>query len=252
MAAPNMPGWRWANEKLARYFPTLTTLRGPVATGVGTQQGPYLVALINAISAANTTSANNTLATTIASTKIQEKQNESKQMSRGELLTLIQMCGKASTGNLAGLPAWLQECSAEGTTEPYIMMILQRYITTNNFIEDADVPMISQLLKMIMKRSWTGKDGNINCPPLVHTMYGLSPFTMLDLNEDEMELLNDEKYLLNAYSLVSAEDLRLQRRKLNICISLEGDDFMLMLKRYVNLLYAVFQTHAHSLRRLVR
>ena len=110
----------------------------------------------------------------------------------------------------------------------------------NTFFEDADVPMTSQLLKMIIKRSWTDKDGNINRPSLVHAMEGLSPFTMLDLNGDEVELLNYEQDLLNTASLVSVEYLRFQRLNLNICIHLEADDFMLVLKRYGNLLYAVF------------
>ena len=71
-----------------------------------------------------------------------------------------------------------------------------------------------------MKRSWNVKDRNINRPSLVHAMEGLSPFTMLDLNGDEVELLNYEQDLLNTASLVSVEDIRLQRRKLNICIPL--------------------------------
>ena len=161
-------------------------------------------------------------------------------MSRGELLTLQQMCDKARTGELADLPAWLQAYPAKGTTYPYIMMIVQKYITSNTFFEDTDVPMTSQLLKMITKWSWTSKYGNINQPSLVHDMDGLSPFTMLDLNEDEVALINDKQDLLNTAYLVSVEDLRLQQRKLRICIPLEADEFMLMIKRYGNLLYDVF------------
>ena len=71
-------------------------------------------------------------------------------------------------------------------------------------------------------------------------MDGLSPFTMLDLNEDEVALINDKQDLLNTAYLVSVEDLRLQQRKLRICIPLEADEFMLMIKRYGNLLYDVF------------
>ena len=77
-------------------------------------------------------------------------------------------------------------------------------------------------------------------------------FAIMYLNEYEVALLNDEQDLLNTASLVSVEDLSLQRRKLKICIPLEADEFMLMLKRYVNLLYAFFQTRAHSLRCLER
>ena len=110
----------------------------------------------------------------------------------------------------------------------------------NTFFEDADVLITSQLLKMIMKRSWNGKDGNINRPSLVHGMDSISPFTMLYLNEDELALLNGDQDLLNTSSLVSVEALRLQRCKLKVCIPLSADDFMLMLKRYGNLLFAVF------------
>ena len=101
------------------------------------------------------------------------------------------------------------------------MMILQNYIMANTLFEDTDVPMTSQLLNMIMKRSWTGKDGNIDRLSLVHDMDGLSHFTMLDLNEYEVALLNNEQDLLNAASLVSVEYLRFQQCKLNVCIPLE-------------------------------
>ena len=78
----------------------------------------------------------------------------------------------------------------------------------NTFFEDADVSITSQLLNMIMKRSWTVKNVKINRPYLVHAMDGLSPFIILDLNKDEMALLNDEKDLLNTDYLVSVEELR--------------------------------------------
>ena len=71
-------------------------------------------------------------------------------------------------------------------------------------------------------------------------MDGLSPFTMLDLNEDQVALLNDEQDLLNTASLVSISDLCVQRKKIMISIPAEADEFMVMLKRYANLLYAVF------------
>ena len=71
-------------------------------------------------------------------------------------------------------------------------------------------------------------------------MGGLSPFTMLDLNEDQVAVLNDEQDLLNTASLVSISDLRVQRNKIKISIPAEADKFMVILKRYANLLYTVF------------
>ena len=91
-----------------------------------------------------------------------------------------------------------------------------------------------------MKPAWTVTDGNIIHPSLMHAVDGLSSFTMLDLNEDQVALLNDEQDLLNTASLVSIADLRGQRNKINISIPAKADEFMLMLKRCANLLYAVF------------
>ena len=63
---------------------------------------------------------------------------------------------------------------------------------SNTFYDDSNVPLTSPFLKMIIKRSWTGKDGNINRPSLLYDMEGLSPFTILDISEDTVALLNNE------------------------------------------------------------
>ena len=85
----------------------------------------------------------------------------------------------------------------------------------------------------------------MNRPSLLHDMYGLSPFTMLDLSEDEVAMMNNEDYLITSASLVSVDDLRKQRKKWKVCIPAEEDEFMLMLKRYTNLVYAIlFWRHA--------
>ena len=150
------------------------------------------------------------------------------------------MCGTSSTGTLADLPAWLQDCTDKGMTDPYRHMIIQKYVMANMYFDDADVPLTSQILKMVMKQAWTGKYGNIYHSSLLHTMDGLLPFTMLDLNEDQVALLNDDQDLLNMASLVSISDLRVQRNKIKISIPAEADELMVMLKRYANLLYTVF------------
>ena len=119
-------------------------------------------------------------------------------------------------------------------------MIVQKYIIASTYLDDADIPLTSQLLNMVTTRAWTGKDVNINRPSLMHAMDGLSPFTMLDLNEYQAALLNDEQELLNTASLVSVSDIRVQRNKIKISIPVKADKCMIMLKRYANLLYYVF------------
>ena len=75
---------------------------------------------------------------------------------------------------------------------------------------------------------------------LLHAMEGLSPFTMLDLSEDEVDLMNNEEDLISSASVVSVANLRLQRRQLKTCIPSEANEFMLILKIYANRVYATF------------
>ena len=62
---------------------------------------------------------------------------------------------------------------------------------------------------------------------------------MLDLSEDEVALLNNEDDLITSASLVSMDDLRQQRKHQKVHIYTESDKFMLMLKRYTNIVYVI-------------
>ena len=63
---------------------------------------------------------------------------------------------------------------------------------------------------------------------------------MLDLREYEVALLNNEDYLFTSASLVRVADLRQQHKQKKFCIPAEADKFMIMLKRYANIVYVVF------------
>ena len=93
-------------------------------------------------------------------------------------------------------------------------MLLQKHILATTYFDNVEVPLTASLLKMVVKRAWAGKDGNINRPSLLHAMDGLSPFAMIDLNEDQVAMLNEEQDLITSASLVSVADLRGQRGQL--------------------------------------
>ena len=120
------------------------------------------------------------------------------------------------------------------------MTIIQKAIMANIYYDDADVPLTVPLLKMIMKRSWTERDGNVTRPLIVQAMEGMSPFTILYLDGDQVALLNDKEELINSASLVSVNDLRAQQKKMKISVPVDATEFFTMIKRYANLIYAVF------------
>ena len=102
------------------------------------------------------------------------------------------------------------------------------------YYNDAKVPLTGPLLKMIVKRFWTGKDRNINRLLLIHAMEGITPFVMLDSNKDQATILNKEQYLLNTALLVSVGNLQGQQGKLKVTIPTDPEEFMLILKKVYN------------------
>ena len=52
---------------------------------------------------------------------------------------------------------------------------------------------------------------------------------MMDLDEDQVALMNDEEELINS-----------QRKKMKIPVLVDATEFFTMIKRYANLIYAVF------------
>ena len=232
--APPRTARQWAKDKFNKCFPALAAAPAPaVPAAQGLPTGQALLDLISAIRGAPAP-------TTAAQAAPPTQDKEDKFMSKSELALTCRMCGQSDTGSLADLPAYFSECAAANTSDNYKMLVIRKWIMGNVFYDDADVPLTSSLLKMVIKRAWTGKDGNVTRPSLVHAMEGLSPFLMLDMTEDEVAQLNDEEDLIASASSVSVADLRGHRKQKKISVPAEPEDFLLMLKRYANLLFAIF------------
>ena len=77
----------------------------------------------------------------------------------------------------------------KNTTDQYRQTISRKWIGTMTYYNNADAPLTEPLLKMVLKRLWFGKEGDITRPSLLHVMEGLSPLTMLDLLASSNALL---------------------------------------------------------------
>ena len=225
-------------ETFGKLLPTLYQTETPT-TQATTLTTPTQETDLAALIAAITTATNNAAAALAAATSTTAK-DTAKLMSSGELTSLLCMCGVDENGTIDELPQWMRDCADKGNTEAFKTMQLQKHVMATTYYDDVNVPLTAPLLKMMVKRAWTGKDGNINRLSLLHAMDGLNLFAMIDLNKDQVARLNEEQDLLNTASLVSVADLRGQQGKLKASILVEPEDFMLMLKRYANLLYTLF------------
>ena len=105
--------------------------------------------------------------------------------------------------------------------------------------DDAEVPLYPALVKTVLKRNWAASDLGTRAA-FVNAMKGLSPFGMLDLTEDEVADMHDLEGDLTAATAVTAADHRNARSKLRAHVPEIAEDFMLMLKRYTKLIFALF------------
>jgi hypothetical protein len=160
--------------------------------------------------------------------------------SQQEFDALCQMCGKQAGANILTLPNWIQETAVKNTSDSYKMTLIRKHIMNHHFYEEAEVPLTAALLKMVAKRSWAGKDGNIKRPSILHAAEGLSPFLVYDFTEDEVAALNDLDENIGQASYVTPDDIKALKTKFKPIVPDTAEKFMLMLKTFANLLFALF------------
>ena len=61
-------------------------------------------------------------------------------MAPKELEDTLVMCGQASTSTIKDLPDWFQDCMVKHTTDQYRQTIIRKWVTNNNFYDDAEIP----------------------------------------------------------------------------------------------------------------
>lgn len=116
--------------------------------------------------------------------------NNTMGMLENELEDILSMCGKANDSDPILLPNWIQECAKKGSNN-YKLTVVMKQIMNHSYYDDAEIPITRPLLKMILKRQWTSKDGNITRPSMATTKEGLSPFAVLGLDEDAVARINN-------------------------------------------------------------
>jgi len=131
-------------------------------------------------------------------------------------------------------PVWLRAYVKKYTSSAFCIRIIRNHLKCHYYYDDAEAPLLVSLLKMIDKRSWAGKDGDVSRSSLINAVDGLSPFLMIDFSEDEIAELNDLDYSMLTASHVTPTYIQKLKAKL------KADEVVLLLKRYRNIVYALF------------
>jgi hypothetical protein len=216
LAPPSASALRWAGVKFGAIFPTLVTQRvAPEPPNQGLDQAGLAALLAQLIPLQQQAlqrqhNGNNR-------NEQEEKKDDDAAtygMSQQELAATLTMCGQAPNAHPSLLPQWIKDCAEKGMTESFKLTLIRKHIMATAYFDDAEVPVTSTLLKNINKRNWLGKDGNIRRPSLLNATEGLSPFIVLDLDEDEVARINDTEDALTRASAVTMQDISNLRQRL--------------------------------------
>jgi hypothetical protein len=229
----------WAMERFKNHFPSLSQSNLITAlTSPGLD--PNIAALIASLLPAAVQNSNRT------NNPGEEKKDDGGNnsfLSKQELQTTLAMCSEPKTGTIDDLPPWFGTIAEKGMNEQFKLTVIHKHLMENMYYDDADIPLSTPLLKMALKRSCVGKNGNIHRPSLIYATDGLSPFSCLELDEDEVAQINEDEDTLQRASSITFKDLKNFKTKLKAKVLDLAADYMLLLKRYANLLFALFSTN---------
>ena len=108
------------------------------------------------------------------------------------------------------------------------------------------------LLKMDIKRNWMGKNSNITRPSLVNTTDRISPLIVLCLTEDQVASTNEDDDALTRAYYITLQDIKNLKKRMSAEIPDISDGFMLLLKRYANLNFALYSERIPLFQALVK
>ena len=251
LTAISNPAKVWAQQKFKLHFPQLAQKDTTPIGADGTDTSAIIAQLLDHLAATNR---RNNPSKVINLEDEEKKEDSSLKLSQMESRQMLQMCGFEATSSPTLLPSWLRKCHEANMTKSMKMQVVQNLLNpSDGYFDDAEVPLTSTILQMIVDRHWHGKDGLR--PSYTTAMDGLSPFSMKSRSDDEIALINHEFSLKEEATNKSIDDLRAQRAKVVPEVPTSHTELLRWLKRYGNLLYFVFGANCplfHSLEVVIR
>ena len=160
-------------------------------------------------------------------------------VSAAEKARMRTMCVLDDKASDAASPKWFRDLFAKNQYEKYRAQVISHTIEQTLLYEDDEVPLYPALVKIILTRMWSSNDPGKR-PAYINAAAGLSPYAMLDLYDDYVARMKQgHKEIFNAYSVPSSE-FKASRSKLLAQTHDEAEAFMLILKRFTNLIFSLF------------
>lgn len=227
---------RWSHARFNTMFPTLRQEHQQQAAPP--VRDPQLMELLRHFLPAQANLGANRNA---ANREEEEKQQEPKNaMSTRELRMTLRMCGREEDGGLVLLPEHFRTVLERGSGDDFKRNLIREHIVNTSYYDDAEPPLTTTLLKMILKRQWLGKEGDIHNPSLLNALEGLSPFLASQLSHHQIAIINEAHDDLTSATYTTVKDQQRFKSKFKIDIPENGTELLQLTKCYGNMIFAIF------------
>jgi hypothetical protein len=240
----------WRNKQAKNLFPQIFATT-PTNTNIITQpaQSTHQTALIETmlleLQRQRTANTNNT-----NEEKKDDETDGMHKISKLEKAYLKRMCGLPETCDDTCLPSWYQQLFRKYQDDKDKELIIAETLNANNRFDDADIPIYPELRKMIMKRNWTGGEAG-GTPKFPYACYGLTPFAMIDLTEDQIAEMEFNQHLIGESTTTTPQDIKKATSKLTATLPETSEQWKQIILRFTNLLLALFKVECPLYLKLV-
>jgi hypothetical protein len=227
MTTVNIAARQWAISKFKAMLPEIAnnaqTAQTNTTAAISTSTLEQLIRSISTEKTAATTEATTT-----------SKPEEKFGMSDTELQTTLAMCG-LNNGEEELLPSWFEKLNEKGQNDNTRNQVIIKTLQ-NILFEEAEIPITAPLLLMIRKRKWLSDDPTATYRTAAK---GLSVFAVGAMTEDEVAIINDTMEALEQATTTTAKEYK-DVTRIKATVPSEAHEFVLQLKTFANLLYALF------------
>jgi len=227
MAAPSPAARGWGVQKLISSFPALTRPQMPGPSPSTDPNMALMAALLKSLQPQE--GKKDSPATT-------KPENDDKfGMSNSELTLMLLFCG-LNEGEEALLPVYLELMNEKNASDSRKEQILLSQLKNNEFYEGARVYVSKMLLKLLKKRKYLSED-----PELTYRTAGngVTLFSVGHQDLDEVAAINELFDQLTEATMVMPSDIS-KLGKMTATVPETAADFMMNLRVFANLLYALF------------
>jgi hypothetical protein len=229
---------RWAHARFPALFPTLIPEPAQQQAPPPPLQNPQLLDLLRQLLPAQANmGANGRNATTAEEEKREDTKNA---MSARELRMTLRMCGREEDGDNTLLPTHFRTVMEKGSGDDFKRNLIREHIVNTTYFDDAEPPLTTTLLKMVLKRQWLGKEGDIKNPSLLNALEGLSPFLASQMTHHQIAIINEAHDDLTSATYTTVKDQQSFKSKFKIDIPENGTELLQLTKCYANMIFAIF------------